>query len=388
MMESKLEIILYSRAFWPLLGGIETITDTLATHIVKHGHDCTVITETPLEEREEIKKDYKIVRQPTLLERCKLVARCSLVHSNGASVALFPIAKVCKKPFIWTHNGYQVSYYDGLGIDEKGNIVPITPLNFIKHHLSKNGFLYMLKECIKIPLRAYVSNLVDANVACTKWVAKRQPLKNQVVIYNPFPLDEFKSVESSSHIKYDFIFVGRLVFEKGINILLHALFKLVSEDEFKNIRLAIIGDGPLKSDLESTAENLNLKNNSYFLGAKNRNELISILSQARIGVVPSLYEEPMGGVALEFLAAGKSVIVSEYGGLSECIGDAGLTFKNGNIEELYKCMKALTNNISLEKKLMKHAPTRLEIFNESNLTKQYIDLYKYVIKEATKPLKS
>ena len=82
-----MKILLYSSVFWPSLGGVETVTATLAEQIVRAGHCCTVVTETPLGLDKELTEEYPIVRQPTWLERWQVVKWCDLVHANGASVA-------------------------------------------------------------------------------------------------------------------------------------------------------------------------------------------------------------------------------------------------------------------------------------------------------------
>lgn len=376
-----MRILLYSSVFEPSIGGVETITATLAENIVQLGHECVVITETPSDQ--EAPRNYKVVRKPTLKERFELTRHCSLVHANGASVAMFPFAKLNNKPFIWTHNGYQVSCVDGLGWVD-GEPAPMTPLASLNYHFRKEGLIYFLKEAIKLMLRRYVADNVDLNIAATEWVAKRQKLKNQVVAYTPYPISQFKHAKKANGFKYDFVYIGRLVSEKGISKLIHAFHLLISRSEFKSKTLAIVGGGNLKQDLEETVVELLLKSNVSFFGSKQGSELLDIISQAKIGVVPSAYEEPMGGVSLELLAAGKNIIVSEFGGLSECVGNAGLKFKNGDVLGLYDCMVKLLTDESLAKQQLKNASVQLELFDELKLTQKYVEIYKEVLERRAK----
>ncbi|MFM6270424.1 MAG: hypothetical protein ACKPFA_28610, partial [Dolichospermum sp.] len=129
---------------------------------------------------------------------------------------MYPYARLNNKPFVWTHNGYQVSCVDGLGWVD-GEPTPMTPLASLAYHFRKKGWIYGLKESVKLGIRRYVANHVDLNIAATHWVAKRQPLRNQIVAYTPYPTNRFKSVNNiNSNWKYDFIYVGRLVSEKGL----------------------------------------------------------------------------------------------------------------------------------------------------------------------------
>jgi hypothetical protein len=87
-----MKILLYSSVFWPSMGGVETITATLAENIVRLGQECIVVTETPSDQEDN--RSYKVVRQPKLRERFELTRQCDLVHSNGASIALFPFCQI------------------------------------------------------------------------------------------------------------------------------------------------------------------------------------------------------------------------------------------------------------------------------------------------------
>lgn len=372
-----MKVLLYSSVFWPSIGGVETIAATLADNIVALGHECVVVTETPLNGREE-SRDYEVIRKPGYKKRLSLARQSSIIHSNGSSVAMFPYAKLARKPFIWTHNGYQVSCVDGLGWVD-GEAAPISPTPSLYYHYKKRGLACLLRESVKLAVRRFIANHVDLNIACTQWVANRQPLKNQVVAYTPYSLKNFTSASMEEDKVYDFIYVGRLVSEKGLPDLLKAFHLLISDPAYQNITLALVGDGSMKMSLQDIAVKLNLNKNIFFLGSKQGQDLIEVIAQSHIGIVPSRWEEPMGGVALELLAAGKTLIVSANGGHAECIGDAGLKFANGNYRALYKCMRKVLTDGSLAIQQKDHAVNRLNAFNEVELTKKYINIYEQVI---------
>ena len=377
-----MKILLYSSVFWPSLGGIETVTATLAEQIVRAGHLCTVITETPLGVEKELTDEYPIVRQPTWHERWQFVKGCDLVHANGASVALYPFARMTKTPFIWTYNGYQVSCVDGLGWVD-GERAPISPLASLRYHLTKRGIVFTFQEAVKLAFRRYVAHQVNLNVAGTKWVAKRQPLKRQVVAYNPYPIHRFQAAKDYvSETHYEFIYVGRLVSEKGLPELIEAMHLLTTELAYQNARLAIVGSGNMREALVKRVNELNLSKNVSFLGPKYGNTLIETIGRAMIGVVPSAYEEPYGGVSLELLAAGKNVIVSNRGGIAECIGRAGLTFENGDVTDLCRCMAKLLADEPFRQQQRGYASQQLDAFDEGKLTQVYLNIYENVIKNA------
>jgi glycosyltransferase involved in cell wall biosynthesis len=378
-----MRILLYSYVFWPSVGGVETITATLADNIIRLGHDCVVVTETPLNGKEEI-GNYEVVRKPGYKKRLTLARQSSIIHSNGSSVAMFPYARLAGRPFIWTHNGYQVSCVDGLGWLD-GEAAPMSPVASLRYHYRKRGLTCLLKESVKLTVRRLIANHVDLNIACTQWVAQRQPLSNQVVAYTPYSLKNFASASREEPTVYDFIYVGRLVSEKGLPDLIKAFHLLVSDSQYQGVTLAIVGDGFMKTSLQEMTDELKLNRNVFFLGSKQGADLVKAIAQSRIGIVPSRWEEPMGGVSLELLAAGKNLIVSADGGHAECVGDAGLKFKNGDYNGLHKCMRELLTNTSLAIRHKENALLQVKAFDEIELTKKYIEIYKQVIRKKLVP---
>jgi glycosyltransferase involved in cell wall biosynthesis len=372
-----MNILLYSPVFWPSLGGVEATTATLADSLVRLGHACTVVTETPLNTRDE-RRRYEVVRAPGFTHRFALVKQSSIVHSNGSSMAMFPYARVAGRPFVWTHNGYQVSCVDGLGWAD-GEPAPITAVASLRHHYARAGLAHLLRESVKLAVRRCVARHVDLNIACTRWVAYRQPLRKQVVAYTPYDLERFAHAARNERPVYDFVYVGRLVSEKGLPDLLKALHLLLASPDHRNRTLAVVGDGYLRGRLRDMAAELGVDKNVVFLGPQHGADLVRTVALSRVGVVPSRWEEPMGGIALQFLAAGKNVIVSSHGGHAECVGDAGLRFANGDHHALHQCMLRILTDGSLADRQRENAATQVRAFDELELTRRYIALYEQVI---------
>jgi glycosyltransferase involved in cell wall biosynthesis len=369
-----MKVLLYSTVFWPSVGGIETVSDVLAEQLVKLGHECVVLTETPLAGQPELQRPYTIVRRPGWRERWALVRASSIVHANGATMAMYPYARAAGVPFVWTHNGYQVSCVDGLGW-AYGQAAPMTPWASLRFHGRRQGPLFVLREAAKLLVRRWVARRVDLNLAGSAWVAQRQPLPRQSVTYNPYPLARFRAAREATHLPYDFAYVGRLVGEKGLPTLIYAFHRLVLEPAFKHSRLAVVGGGDMRPDLEQLVQRLQLAQNVDFLGPRYGAELVNAMAMARVGVVPSDWEEPYGGVTLEWLSAGKGVIVSAQGGHAECAGDAGLQFKNGDIGELHLCMSTLMSSPAHVDALRQAALARVDQFGEVELTQNFVRHY-------------
>lgn len=106
--------------------------------------------------------------------------------------------------------------------------------------------------------------------------------------------------------------------------------------------------------------------------------MLKLPRKTKIAVIPSDWYEAMGGVALELMAAGKNLIVSEKGGLKECVGNAALTFPNGDHEALADRMIRLLTDASLRESQLREAGSRIKAFDPEFSICQYIDLLKDV----------
>jgi glycosyltransferase involved in cell wall biosynthesis len=110
-------------------------------------------------------------------------------------------------------------------------------------------------------------------------------------------------------------FVGRLVKEKGLEVLLAALAKVFP---VRNVRAVIAGKGPMFAELERQARGYGIRERINFAGFMADDERNRLLATADLVVLPSLYE-PFGIAVLEAMAAGATVVVSDVGGMSEVV---------------------------------------------------------------------
>lgn len=132
------------------------------------------------------------------------------------------------------------------------------------------------------------------------------------------------------------LFLGRLVYQKGVNVLIGALPIILSRYSKgeKDVKLVIVGEGPMRKQLERDAAYLGVSKHVVFTGYLDDYVVRSLLKAADVVVVPSLYE-PFGIVAIEAMAAKTPVVVSDIDGLSELICDGeGIKVPPNNSERL------------------------------------------------------
>jgi glycosyltransferase involved in cell wall biosynthesis len=111
------------------------------------------------------------------------------------------------------------------------------------------------------------------------------------------------------------LFVGRLVYEKGVHVLVNAAFKVLQQI---NAKFIIVGNGYMKEQLSTLVKNMGFSNKILFTGFVDDDTLRKLQRCADVCVVPSLFE-PFGIVALEAMAAKSPIVVSDTGGLSEIV---------------------------------------------------------------------
>lgn len=149
-------------------------------------------------------------------------------------------------------------------------------------------------------------------------------------------------------------YVGRLVREKGVQVLLDAVPKVLSRHP--RTKFVIAGKGPYAEQLHRQAVHTGIADRVYFTGYIDDETRNSLYGWASAAVFPSLYE-PFGIVALEGMAARAPVIVADTGGLSEIVehGVDGLKFYPGNSQSLADMICWLLQDAQLAENLRRRA---------------------------------
>ncbi|BDR93017.1 glycosyltransferase family 4 protein [Vulcanisaeta souniana] len=150
------------------------------------------------------------------------------------------------------------------------------------------------------------------------------------------------------------VFVGRLVHEKGPDLVLAAFRELLKWDW--NLKLLVVGDGPMREHLMELAHEWGIWNKVYFTGRVDDETLYSILKVSDLAILPSRYE-PFGITILEAMATGLAVITSKVGGPDEIVRDwyNGVKVMPNNTEEIIETSKILLSNDELRERIARNA---------------------------------
>ena len=187
--------------------------------------------------------------------------------------------------------------------------------------------------------------------------------KNNNIKYIPsfVDFDKYSNIEECDNY---ILYFGRLSEEKGVRTLLEAWIKIDS-DEFS---LRLVGEGSLEDELKSIVKNKNL-NNVKFLPFLSEEELMPIIKNCAIVVIPSICHDNSPMAAYEAMAYSKPIIASYTGGLRDQVvhGETGLHIDAGDSEALANAIKDLCLNQSKAKKFGCEGRKRLEQLYSSEL---------------------
>lgn len=170
------------------------------------------------------------------------------------------------------------------------------------------------------------------------------------------------------------LFVGSLVENKGVDSLIQAFLSVTKT--FKNAKLVIVGDGPLKSKLEKLATKL--KGSVIFTGY--RTDVPQILTAVDVLVLPSR-SEGLGEVLLEAMASGKPVVATNVGGIPELVKnfENGIIVEPENPSELAEAIISILSNPDLAKKLSENGLKFVKKFGWDIIANEVIKVYGEVL---------
>ena len=175
------------------------------------------------------------------------------------------------------------------------------------------------------------------------------------------------------------LFMGRLVFEKGVQVLIDAMPKILSR--YNDAKLIIAGKGGMLDELRRQVEFLGIAHKVYFTGYLNAKQVTKMYKCADVSVFPSTYE-PFGIVALEAMLAGVPTVVSDIGGLNEIVthGVDGLKSYAGNSNSLADSITEFLYNKKLCDTVTKNAKAKVKSgFNWDKITNDTHFVYEKAI---------
>ncbi len=217
------------------------------------------------------------------------------------------------------------------------------------------------------------------------------PADKLVIIPNGTDPAEFDFSFDPSSIRGNFaspheqivLYVGRVVREKGVQVMLDAAPAVLSS--CPSAQFLVVGSGYFLDDMKRQAERLGISHRVKFLGYVSDNDLKKLYKIADVVCIPSLYE-PFGIVALEGMAAGVPVVTSDAGGLRDFVehGVTGITTYAGDAASLAWGLLEVLRNPDLANRLKETAYNKVKhIYNWRVIAKRTLEVYEKVLAESS-----
>lgn len=244
-------------------------------------------------------------------------------------------------------------------------------------------------ELNKEPLSPYVKYLGERsylNVDALITVCK--PLQNRImelfsmestIVHNMVAKDFYFSPFEEKYGKhpFTFVYVGNLIYGKGIDLLLRSFKK--SKLYKRNVQISIIGEGVYHAEIEKEIRELSIGSHVNLHGAASKNEVVQYLKNSDAFVLPSRSENFPVSI-LEALAIGIPVICTDVGGVKECVNETnGILVPVDDVDALSEALIFMYENIRKFKSLQIREDC-VKRFSENVIASKILQIYNSLLK--------
>src|SRR5580693_5151288 len=294
-----MNLLIYSHAFAPQIGGIETYAMHLARGVaMRDGGKATrvtVVTQSLRKDFDDSALPFEIFRHPGMAQLRKLIHESDVVNLAGPAIFPLALALLARKSVVVEHHGYQASCPNGLLFYQPTKSA--CPNHYMRNEFSaclhcnasESGWFASMKMLVLMPLRRGLCRRASVNLCVTNHVADRIDLPRTQVVYHGVP-ESLASTIAPAPKDLPLLsvgFLGRLVEEKGVPTLINAMHLLRAEKD--RVSLTIIGDGPQRPQLEAMAREQNdFQPNISFTGSLRGETLSAALANIDVLVMPSV----------------------------------------------------------------------------------------------------
>ena len=268
------------------------------------------------------------------------------------------------------HFRYRVPYL----ISVRGSDVPGFNRRFSLDYLFLKPFLNRIYSSA----HAVVANSQGLqNLFQTKF-----PRLKASVIPNGVDTEFFHPVSRAGNPEMILVTVARLIPRKGIDLLIQACAEI--HKEAIPFQCHVIGDGPEENALKAEAQRLEIADRIHFHGRMEKEQLAQFLPQCDIFVLPS-YAEGMSNAALEAMACGLPLLITDTGGSRELIDGNGSIVPTGDVHALVERLRAWIDQPNVIHTMGRRSRMCANAFSWENVAKRYRELYYQILEGLAKP---
>ena len=349
-----------------VVGGISRVVYDLSHRLIKDGHEVTVVTyrdgEVPYYEDDKGVKVYRVDNY--MIQPNNFIDWILQLNFNMVERASQIIAEQGKFDVIHAHDWLVANAAKTL---KHSFDIPIVATIHATESGRNSGIREPNQKYVNDTewMLTYEANEVIVNSNYMKSEVQRLfelPFEKINVVPNGVNLNKFTGIDRDYSFRRKYamdnekiiLFMGRLVYEKGVQNLIAAMPKVLAS--YHDAKLVIAGKGGMLDELKAQADYLGISNKVYFAGYMNGKDVERMYKAADISVFPSTYE-PFGIVALEGMLAGNPVVVSDVGGLNEIVehGVNGMKSYAGNYNSIADSILTLLFDHKLCAEIAKNA---------------------------------
>ena len=358
-----------------IVGGIARVVHDLSKRLIKDGHDVTVVTyregELPYYENDKGVEVYRVDNY--MITPNNFIDWIMQLNFNLVAKASELIAKEGNFDVIHAHDwlvanaaktlkhAYNIPLISTIHATESGRNSGIH--DETQRYINDTEWM-LTYESTEVIVN---SNFMKGHIQGLFGL----PFDKINVIPNGINLTNFNGIERDYEFRRQYaldnekiiLYMGRLVYEKGIQHLIAAMPKIL--DNYHDAKLIIAGKGGMIDELKAQVEYMGISNKVYFTGYLDAKQVQKMYKCADVAVFPSTYE-PFGIVALEAMLAGVPTVVSDVGGLNEIVehGVTGMKSYAGNSNSIADSILTLLYDHALAANVAKNAKAKVkELYN-------------------------
>jgi glycosyltransferase involved in cell wall biosynthesis len=365
-------IIQVTSYYPPHLGGMENCAAQIAEGLVDKGYSISVYTSDVGYSRKAVPsakarvhylRSIEFAHTPiifTLFFRLLVLSQHSLMHIHVGQAfspeIVYLISKLRGIPYI---------AHIHLDVDASG------PLGFLLGTYKKLFLKRVLKSAAKI---------ICLSEPQKKLIAAKYelPLESLVVIPNGVAEAYFVGEKTSASTVPHLLFVGRLVAQKNLSLLIEAVSQMQT-----SVFLDIVGEGELRKNIEALLQKYELRNVRLH-GKKTGKELIELYKSADIFVLPSI-KEGISLAMLEALAAGLPVVASDSPEIRQILGECGVLIQDPTATNYARALDALLSDNDTMRKLGSLSVLEARSYSWENVLNSIEGVFKQVTSSNTTP---
>lgn len=375
-MSEQLRILQLNKRYFPAIGGIERVAQQIAEGLAEDTRMSVLVCSEDRHYSRKTEHGVDIIRLP------KLFQFGSLPVSFGLNITL---RRMCKElDIIHLHMPFPLGDVACLLSGFKGKIVLWWHSDIVRQkklmRLYKPVMLKMLKRADAIVVAT------EGHINHSSYLG---PYKDKCVVI-PFGVEKAMEEAADRYVEVkkeviniaslSFLFVGRLVYYKGCDVLLKAFARVTGAE------LVMVGSGALEGECRKLTEELGIKDRVRFTGEISEEELQKYMAECDVFVLPSVVKsEAFGLVQIEAMAFGKPVINTNLPSGVPYVsvhGETGLTVEPESVEQLAEAMQWMVDHEEERLAMGKKAKERMKAeYRLEEMTARVLELYRDLTKE-------